>query len=86
MVGSGVGDQIDVRHPVLVLHELLLVESVEMLREGLCHHSLGLGFAGLGAACQLEGLVDCLIGGLEFETLRQVVRHSNKRLKKLSLP
>jgi len=64
---------------VLVLHKLSLVESVEVSVESLGYHWVHHWLACQWAAIELEGLVNLLVGGLEFELLWLVVGHSQLR-------
>ena len=71
---SGVWDEVYLRYPVVVPLVLLLVESVKMLRERLCHNCLNDWLARLWTPTQLEWLVQLLVGGLKLELMRLVVR------------
>ena len=55
---------------------LLLVECVEVAREGLRHHGVNNWLGRSWAAVQLEGLIILLVCRLVFEFLRLIVRHS----------
>lgn len=59
-----------------MLLELLLVESVEVLREGLGNYRLHMGLACLWATLQLERLVYSLVGSFKLKLLGLVVRDS----------
>ena len=71
---SGVWDHVNLGDPVLMLFEFSLVEGVKVALESFCQDRLDLGFASLRSTVQLEGLIHCLIGCLEFELLRLIVR------------
>ena len=52
---------------------LLLVECVEVAREGLRDNGINNWLGGSWTGVQLEGLVVLLVGCLEFEFLRLIV-------------
>ena len=55
---------------------LFLVECVEVAREGLRYNWVNNWLGRSWTAVQLEGLIILLVGCLEFEFLRLIVRHS----------
>lgn len=75
---SWVGDEIHLGYSVLVLDELFLMKSVEMLGKGLCLYSVHLGFAGGRPLIDLERLVLLLIRGFKIELSGLVMSNSNR--------
>ena len=61
---------------MLMFNEFLLVESIEMFREGLSHDWFNVGLTSLRASLKLEGLIDCLISCFKLELFRLVLRNS----------
>ena len=71
---SGVGNEVDLGNAILMLLVLLLIESLEMLRECFGHYGLYMRLAGLWATGKLKRLEVLLVGSLELKLLRLVVR------------
>ena len=73
---SRIWDKVYFGDAVLMLDIVLLVESVEVLWESLCHNWLNLWLTCLGPNRQFKWLVYLLIGCFKLKLLRLVMRYS----------
>lgn len=63
---------------MFVLHELFLVECVEVTLKSLCHNWVNQGLASQRTTIQLESLIGLLVCRLILKLLRLIMGHSKK--------